>query len=180
MAQAAETVSISVDTSKGYARIIFGWPTPVAADATIADGILVITFARPFQFAPGVLNVPLDDYVSVIKQDASMRTLRLSLTGKFRVQKSVGGPLVAVDLLPATMASLPGVRMAPVEATYLAWIDVRDLRLAKPAAHFEVHGIGLSDGADFGAPGWLRLNFGCPRATLDEALSRFERAVRAA
>lgn len=84
------------------------------------------------------------------------------------------------DRVAATMASLPGVRMAPVEATYLAWIDVRDLRLAKPAAHFEVHGIGLSDGADFGAPGWLRLNFGCPRATLDEALSRFERAVRAA
>lgn len=106
-AQAAETVSISVDTSKGYARIIFGWPKPVAADATIADGILVITFARPFQFAPGVLNVPLDDYVSVIKQDASMRTLRLSLTGKFRVQKSIGGPLVAVDLLPVAMASFP-------------------------------------------------------------------------
>lgn len=84
------------------------------------------------------------------------------------------------DRVAATMASLPGVRMAPVEATYLAWIDVRDLRLAKPAAHFEVHGIGLSDGADFGAPGWLRLNFGCPRATLDEALTRFERAVRAA
>jgi len=84
------------------------------------------------------------------------------------------------DWVAATMASLPGVRMAPVEATYLAWIDVRDLRLAKPAAHFEAHGIGLSDGADFGAPGWLRLNFGCPRATLDEALSRFERAVRAA
>ena len=84
------------------------------------------------------------------------------------------------DRVAATMDSLPGVRMAPVEATYLAWIDVRDLRLAKPAAHFEAHGIGLSDGADFGAPGWLRLNFGCPRATLDEALSRFERAVRAA
>ena len=84
------------------------------------------------------------------------------------------------DRVAATMASLPGVRMAPVEATYLAWIDVRDLRLAKPAAHFEAHGIGLSDGADFGAPGWLRLNFGCPRSTLDEALTRFERAVRAA
>ena len=81
------------------------------------------------------------------------------------------------DRVAATMASLPGVRMAPVEATYLAWIDVRDLRLAKPAAHFEAHGIGLSDGADFGAPGWLRLNFGCPRATLDEALARMGRAL---
>lgn len=106
-AQAAETVSISVDTSKGYARIVFGWPKPVAADATISDGILVITFARPFQFAPGVLNVPLDDYVSVIKQDPSMKTLRLSLAGKFRVHKSIGGPLVAVDLLPLAMAGDP-------------------------------------------------------------------------
>ena len=65
-AQAAETVSISVDTSKGYARIVFGWPKPVSAEATISDGILVVTFARPFKFAPGVMNVPLDDYVSVI------------------------------------------------------------------------------------------------------------------
>lgn len=84
------------------------------------------------------------------------------------------------DRVGASIGSLPGLRMAPVEATYLAWIDVRDLCLANPAAHFEAHGIGLSDGADFGAPGWLRLNFGCPRATLDEALARFERAVRAA
>lgn len=106
-AQAAETVSISVDTSKGYARIVFGWPKPVTAEATISDGILVVTFARPFQFAPGVMNVPLDDYVSVIKQDASMKTLRLSLTGKFRVHKSIGGPLVAIDLLPQEMAGDP-------------------------------------------------------------------------
>ncbi len=84
------------------------------------------------------------------------------------------------DRVSASIGSLPSLRMAPVEATYLAWIDVRDLCLANPAAHFEAHGIGLSDGADFGAPGWLRLNFGCPRATLDEALARFERAVRAA
>lgn len=84
------------------------------------------------------------------------------------------------DRVASTMARLPGVSLAPVEATYLAWIDVRDLRLANPAAHFEAHGIGLSDGADFGAPGWLRLNFGCPRTTLDAALARFEQAVRAA
>ncbi len=73
-----------------------------------------------------------------------------------------------------------GVKMGPVEATYLAWIDVRELGLADPAAHFEAHGLGLSNGADFGAPGWLRLNFGCPRATLDEALLRFSRGCRAA
>ena len=73
-----------------------------------------------------------------------------------------------------------GVKMSRVEATYLAWIDVRGLGLDSPAAHFEAHGLGLSDGQDFGAPGWLRLNFGCPRSTLEEALRRFQLACRAA
>jgi cystathionine beta-lyase len=80
------------------------------------------------------------------------------------------------DRVAAAVAACPGVAMTPVEATYLAWIDVRGLGLANPAAHFEAHGLGLSDGADFAAPGWLRLNFGCPRSTLDEALRRFRAA----
>ncbi len=84
------------------------------------------------------------------------------------------------DLLEVAVDAISGVKMHHVEATYLAWIDVRALGLAKPAAHFEAHGLGLSDGADFGAPGWLRLNFGCPRHTLNEALQRFANACRAA
>jgi cystathionine beta-lyase len=73
--------------------------------------------------------------------------------------------------------------MRPVEATYLAWIDARDFAadhgIANPATHFEGHGLGLSDGADFGAAGFVRLNFGTRRALLDEALARLARAVRA-
>ncbi len=84
------------------------------------------------------------------------------------------------NLVMAAVNLENGVKMQPVEATYLAWIDVRKLGLAKPAAHFEAHGLGLSDGTDFGAPGWLRLNFGCPRSTLEEALKRFSAACRAA
>jgi cystathionine beta-lyase len=84
------------------------------------------------------------------------------------------------DRVEAAVARLPGIRMTHVEATYLAWIDARELGLAQPQAHFEAHGIGLSDGADFGAPGWLRLNFGCPAATLDEALRRLAAGCEAA
>lgn len=84
------------------------------------------------------------------------------------------------DRVTAAVHEQKGVKMAPVEASYLAWIDVRELGLDKPAAHFENHGLGLSDGSDFGAPGWLRLNFGCPRATLDDALDRFCTAIAAA
>jgi cystathionine beta-lyase len=84
------------------------------------------------------------------------------------------------DLVMAAVDQEVGGSMPPVEATYLAWVDVRKLGLGKPAAHFEAHGLGLSDGADFGAPGWLRLNFGCPRSTLEGALERFSNACRAA
>ena len=84
------------------------------------------------------------------------------------------------DRVAAAVNGQNGVKMSHVEATYLAWIDVRQLGLARPHAHFEAHGLGLSDGADFGAPGWLRLNFGCSRATLDEALRRFAAGCAAA
>jgi cystathionine beta-lyase len=73
--------------------------------------------------------------------------------------------------------AIPGLSMAPVEATYLAWIDARELGLADPAKHFEAHGLGLSDGADFGTPGFVRLNFGTRRALLDEALERLRKAA---
>jgi cysteine-S-conjugate beta-lyase len=37
--------------------------------------------------------------------------------------------------------------------------------------------VGLSGGADFGLPGFVRLNFGCPRALLGEALRRMRVAL---
>ena len=83
-------------------------------------------------------------------------------------------------LLDAIAREVPGVRVeAPVEATYLLWLNVAALGLPAPVAHFEEHGIGLSDGAPFGAPpgSHLRLNFGCPRAVLVEAVERMKRAL---
>ena len=77
--------------------------------------------------------------------------------------------------------ALPGLSTTPVEATYLAWIDCRDWLAAKgidnAARHFEQAGVGLSDGKDFGLPGFVRLNFGCPAARLEEGLARIRRAV---
>ena len=81
------------------------------------------------------------------------------------------------DRTAEVVASLPGLRTWHVEATYLAWIDARRLEIPRVASFFEDHGVGLSDGVPFGAPpGFLRLNFGCPRAQLDEALDRMARA----
>ena len=85
-------------------------------------------------------------------------------------------------LLEFVKSDLPGVNVeAPIEATYLAWLNVSALKLADPVAHFEKHGVGLSDGTFFGAPRGthVRLNFGCPRSTLAEALARLRRALAA-
>lgn len=84
------------------------------------------------------------------------------------------------DRVESAVAGMAGLAMTHVEATYLAWIDARALGVADPAAFFEAAGVGLSSGADFGLPGWVRLNFACPRATLEAALVRMHAACAAA
>ncbi|PYM94661.1 MAG: hypothetical protein DME04_07080 [Candidatus Rokuibacteriota bacterium] len=75
---------------------------------------------------------------------------------------------------------LPGVAVAPPEATYLAWLDCRNAGPAAPdpfTFFLEKARVALSDGALFGAGGFVRLNFGCPRSILTEALDRMSRAL---
>ncbi|MEO8409810.1 MAG: aminotransferase class I/II-fold pyridoxal phosphate-dependent enzyme, partial [Propionivibrio sp.] len=81
------------------------------------------------------------------------------------------------DRVEAAVAALAPLAMTHVEATYLAWIDARGLGTTDPVAWFEAAGVGLSNGGDFGLPGWVRLNFGCPAATLDAALARIAAAI---
>ncbi|HOS97349.1 MAG TPA: PatB family C-S lyase [Deltaproteobacteria bacterium] len=93
---------------------------------------------------------------------------RLELIGYLRENR---------DLVESFVANSGGLSMHHVEATYLAWIDCRGIGHDDPAAFFEQAGVGLSSGADFGTPGFVRLNFGCRRSLLDEALSRMGSAL---
>jgi cystathionine beta-lyase len=82
------------------------------------------------------------------------------------------------DLLVAALNEMPtGFSMAPVEGTYLAWIDVRAAGLEDPVGFFEAAGVGLQDGCDFDGKGFVRLNFGCPRPLLKEGLARMRAAL---
>lgn len=85
------------------------------------------------------------------------------------------------DHLVRSLNLLPGLQLQAPEATYLAWIDASGLNLPagqSAAKYFEAVGVGLSPGEDFmpGATGQVRLNFGCTRATLDEAIRRISAA----
>ena len=81
------------------------------------------------------------------------------------------------DYLMEEVNHIRGLSLLPVEATYLAWIDVSGLGLDDPHQFFEKVGVGMSPGREFGDNGFMRLNFGCSRAILEEAVSRIRKAV---
>ncbi|WP_338556469.1 PatB family C-S lyase [Erwinia sp. E_sp_B01_3] len=82
------------------------------------------------------------------------------------------------DFLTQRINAIDGLSVVAPEATYLAWIDASQLKVASPALFFERHGLGFSPGRDFGDDGFVRFNFGCPRALTEEALRRMENAVK--
>jgi cystathionine beta-lyase len=78
---------------------------------------------------------------------------------------------------------LPGVRWYPPEATYLAWLDYRDVlpKEVTPQPYLLEHArVALSDGSDFGpgGEGRARLNFGTSLEILDAILTRLARALK--
>jgi cystathionine beta-lyase len=77
---------------------------------------------------------------------------------------------------------LPELNMVLPEGTYLAWLDCRQAGIpGNPYEFFLKEArVALNDGATFGpgGEGFVRLNFGCPRATLQEGLERMQRALQ--
>jgi cystathionine beta-lyase len=86
-------------------------------------------------------------------------------------------------LLDFLAREMPVMRSTVPDATYLAWIDCRAAGLQPDPFKFflEQARVALADGALFGpnGPGFLRLNFGCPRSTLMTALERMKAALQA-
>src|SRR5258706_3196409 len=82
------------------------------------------------------------------------------------------------DLVEREVSKMAGLRIWHAEATYLSWIDARALNVDDAVKMFTDAGVGLYDGTSFGAPGFLRLNFACPRLLLEKALARMIRTVQ--
>ncbi|HSR83194.1 MAG TPA: aminotransferase class I/II-fold pyridoxal phosphate-dependent enzyme [Streptosporangiaceae bacterium] len=76
---------------------------------------------------------------------------------------------------------LPGVQYRRPQASFLAWLDCRDLQLGDdPAAEFLARGrVALSSGPDFGSEGlgFARLNIGTSPELIAEAVRRVAAAV---
>lgn len=76
-------------------------------------------------------------------------------------------------------SELPEIKLSPIEGSYLAWLDFRAWDLEESqlqAALVQKARLALDPGEKFGVEGsgFQRLNFGCPRSILMEALDRLK------
>lgn len=84
------------------------------------------------------------------------------------------------ELVSLVAELLPGVRMTMPEASYIAWLDFRDIGIAHPGEFFrERAGVALTDGADCGTAGrgCARLIFAMPRPILRETVQSMSAAL---
>lgn len=80
--------------------------------------------------------------------------------------------------------NLPDFHFHRPEATYLAWIDCRDVPFTSDEiqeALINIGGVAIMKGETYGSNGkkYLRMNLGCPRSKLQEGLQRFKKAMDA-
>ena len=78
--------------------------------------------------------------------------------------------------------SLPQLKVFKADGLYLAWMDCRALGMAPEALEkfmLTKARVWFDKGQKFGPEGhgFMRVNLGCPRATVDECLSRLKRAL---
>jgi cystathionine beta-lyase len=88
-------------------------------------------------------------------------------------------------LVETVQKDFTGIRTTIPAATYLAWLDCNELvnsaRISGTPHEFFLQQarVALNEGRYFGkeGEGFVRLNFGCPRKTLEEALQRMKAAL---
>jgi cystathionine beta-lyase len=84
-------------------------------------------------------------------------------------------------LADGIVRAIPGARVMPMDATYLAWVDFAALGLTQAELSQrlgEGARVAANAGPSFGPGGELRarFNFACPRAVIDQALGRLAEA----
>jgi len=81
----------------------------------------------------------------------------------------------------AGIATIPGLRSMPLQATYLAWVDFANKGMPVPEFTARVERdarIAANHGSTFGTGGetFLRFNLGAPHAVIDDAVARLQAA----
>lgn len=98
-------------------------------------------------------------------------------------QEMLGYVTANIDyVLNYLAANIPSIRALRPQASFLVWLDCRSLGLEHDALvdlFVNKARLALNDGAMFGrgGDGFMRLNVGCPRSILEEAMTRLSAAL---
>ncbi len=170
---------------------------PEIADRTITLIAPSKTFNIPGLFC-GFAIIPNKDLLERYKKALEHLAMHVNSLGLVAAQAAFSGDcdgwLAALNayltgnrdfLVKSIQNKFPGIRTTVPQATYLAWLDCSDLVKSgqisgTPHEFFLKQAkVALNEGNDFGTggEGFVRLNFGCPRVTLDGALGRMKSAL---
>src|SRR5262245_9614377 len=98
---------LTVNTSNGYARLVFRFSEDTDADVRLANGILIVSFKQPVAVSVDRLSTNAREYVSAARRDPDGKGLRIALSRKVTVNTMAAGERLFVDLLPETWSGAP-------------------------------------------------------------------------
>lgn len=86
-------------------------------------------------------------------------------------------------ILTEELGKIDGLKLTPIEATYLAWMDLRSFGYSAKdlTERCLKQNVLFTEGSYFNhekGEGYLRFNFGCPRANIYEGIERLKRALK--
>jgi hypothetical protein len=98
---------VTVSTSGGYARLVFGFADDPEPEVRLANGILIISFKKPIDVAVDRIALGAPDYIGAARLDPDGTAVRLALNRKVTVNSMAVGERFYVDLLPEDWTGLP-------------------------------------------------------------------------
>ncbi len=99
--------TVTVDTTQGYARILFTFGTPTPVTAQVADGVVTIRIGRTVTANIDTFTESLGPYVSSGRRDPDGLTYRFALKNPVALHTSTQAAQTAVDLVPDSFKGVP-------------------------------------------------------------------------
>jgi tetratricopeptide (TPR) repeat protein len=132
VASHANDLTVRGTQMQGYGRILLNFERTTGVSLRTANGILIVSFAKPAQIKSERLVTELPNFIGMVRRDPDGTGLRIALSAPFRPNLLEAGEKVFIDLLPANWTGLPPGLPADVVAEL-----ARRAREAEAAAHID-------------------------------------------
>lgn len=152
----------------------FNFPALTGSYGIIGDPADRAEFLRRMETAEGLASP------AVLSLTAHIAAYREGAPWLDAVREYVAGNLALIA--ERLDGAFPELAWEPPQAGYLAWLDLRPLGVDDEALQrvlMEREKVAVMPGAVYGAPGFLRLNAGCPRSKVEAGVGAVVRGVSA-